>query len=93
MVDKLNTKFLLICGTQKLENQIVAVFVQVQLGGDTMVIILKSIGMNVTTELEGSFVVYGNTAQGGIITGNLETRLPQNLCPCPKFLVKIPLSS
>ena len=36
-------------------------FDQVELGGDTMVRILKSIGMNVTTELEGSFVVYGNT--------------------------------
>ena len=31
------------------------------LGGDTIVRILKSIGMNVTTELEESFVVYGNT--------------------------------
>ena len=31
------------------------------LGLDMMVRILKSIGMNVTTELEGSFIVYGNT--------------------------------
>ena len=36
-------------------------FSPVELGGDTMVRILKSIGMNVITELEGSFVVYGNT--------------------------------
>ena len=34
---------------------------------------------------------YGNIyiRQGGIITANLETRFPQNLCPCPKYLVKI----
>ena len=30
-----------------------------------------------------------NEGQGGIITGNLETRLPRNLCPRPKYLVKI----
>ena len=36
-------------------------FAQVDLSGDTMVRVLKSIGMNLNTELEGSFVVYGNT--------------------------------
>ena len=36
-------------------------FAQVDLGGDTMVRVLKSIGMNLNTELEGSFYVYGNT--------------------------------
>ena len=27
--------------------------------------------------------------QGGLITGNLETRLPRNLCPHTKYLVEI----
>ena len=35
-------------------------FAQVDLGGDTMVRVLKSISMNLDNELEGSFVVYGN---------------------------------
>ena len=36
-------------------------YAQVELGGDMTDRILKSIGMNVATELEGSFMVYGNT--------------------------------
>ena len=36
-------------------------FSQVDLGGDTIVRVLKSICMNLENELEGSFVVYGNT--------------------------------
>merc|ERR1712086_1065410 len=36
-------------------------FAQVDLGGDTMVRVMKSIGMNLNTELDGSFVIYGNT--------------------------------
>ena len=36
-------------------------FAEVELGGETIVRILKSIDMNVTTELDGSLVVYGNT--------------------------------
>ena len=29
--------------------------------------------------------------QGGIMTGNLETRFPQNLHPLPKYFVGVPL--
>ena len=40
-----------------------------------------------------TFFVCNSYLQGGIITGNLKTRLPRNLCPHTKYLVEIPLLS
>ena len=45
-------------------------------------------GFTMTCHTAGHAIDPQSLVQGGIITGNLETRLPQNHCPRPKYLVK-----